>query len=54
MRRMLPLVLQLIRVECDRANVKAISEMASAGIPDGKGVLLSLPISKKYRNNGRK
>lgn len=51
---MLPLVFQLIGTECDRANVKAISGMASVGIPDGKGVLLSLPISKKYRNNGRK
>lgn len=50
----LPLVLQLIGKECDRANAKAITGMARVGIPDGKGVFLSHPISKKHRNNRRK
>lgn len=44
---MLLLVLHLIRAECDIANARAISEMESIGIPNGKGVLPSLPISKK-------
>lgn len=44
---MLLLVLHLIRAECDIANARAISGMENIGIPNGKGVLPSLPISKK-------
>lgn len=41
---------QLIRAECEQANVKTINEMAIVQISDDKGVLLSPPIGKKYRN----
>ena len=40
-------MLQLIRAGYDRANGRAISGMESIRIPNGKGVLPSLPISKK-------